>query len=98
MVENKEKEEKKIKQRGVVIMFFFFFCKDICGVFLLGFQFLNLFTYLLAMLRGLQDLSFPSRNWTRATAVKAPGPNHWTSGELPACLFFKPNFSELTAI
>ena len=36
---------------------------------------------------GLWDLSAPTRNWTRATAVKAPSPNHWTTRELPSPLF-----------
>ena len=61
MVENKEKK-KNHTERCCYYYAFFFFCKDICGVFLLGFQFLNLFTYLLAMLQGLQDLSSPTRN------------------------------------
>ena len=32
---------------------------------------------------GLLDLSSPTRDWTRATAVKAPSPNHWITRELP---------------
>ena len=60
MVENKEK--KKNHTERCCYYYAFFFCKDICGIFLLGFQFLNLFTYLLAMLQGLQDLSSPTRN------------------------------------
>ena len=58
MVENKEKEEKEKNHTEKCC----YYCKDICGVFLLGFQFFNLFTYLLAMLRGLQDLSSPTRD------------------------------------
>ena len=32
---------------------------------------------------SLQDLSSPTRDRTRALAVSAPGPNHWTSREFP---------------
>ena len=37
--------------------------------------------------RRLQDLSSRTRNWTRATAVKASSPNHWTAREFPRIRF-----------
>ena len=92
MVEKKEKEEKEKKSHWELLLLLLL--QRYLWGFLLGFQFFNLFTYLLAMLRGLQDLSSPTRDWTWATAGKAPGPNHWTARELPVSLFFKPNFSE----
>ena len=36
-----------------------------------------------AALRGLQDLSSRTRDQTRASAVKALSPNHWTTREFP---------------
>ena len=39
----------------------------------------------LAIPCGLCDLSSLTRGWTRATAVKAPSPNHWTTREFPSC-------------
>ena len=54
----------------------FFFCKDICGVFLLGFQFLNLFTYLLAMplvlLKCFEHLESSQRVGVKALNSKVP--------------------------
>ena len=44
--------------------------------------------FFLAALRGLRDLSSPTRDWTWAPAVKAPSPNHWTARDFPPCLFF----------
>ena len=32
---------------------------------------------------GFQDASSPTRDWTRASEVKAPSPNHWTAREFP---------------
>ena len=41
---------------------------------------------------GLQDLSFPATDWTQASAVKTPKPNHWTARKfLPLPLFLKKN-------
>ena len=40
-------------------------------------------------LYSLQDLSSPTRDWTRATAVKERNPNHCTTRELPySAIFF----------
>ena len=39
----------------------------------------------LAMLCALWDLGFP----TRATAVRAQGPNHWAAGEFPKYVYFE---------
>ena len=41
------------------------------------------FVFNLAALCSLQDLSSPTRDWTRALAVKVPSPNHWTAREFP---------------
>ena len=41
------------------------------------------FFIFLAVLRILQDLSTPAREWTWPTAVKALNPNHWTPREFP---------------
>ena len=41
------------------------------------------FLLFLATWHGLWDLSSLTRDWTWATAVKAPSPNHWTARELP---------------
>ena len=50
---------------------------------LTGSQFLCLdLFFLLAMPRGLQDLGFPTRDWTRVLAEKALSPNHWTTREV----------------
>ena len=38
-------------------------------------------------LRGLRDLSSPTRDQTRARAVKAPSPNHWTARGFPILNF-----------
>ena len=42
----------------------------------------------------LAGFSFLTWDWTRATAVRAPSPNHWTTREFPWLLFFH-SFSEL---
>ena len=39
------------------------------------------FVFFLATLHGLQNLSFLTRNWTLASAAKAPSPNHWITRE-----------------
>ena len=44
------------------------------------------FTFLLATPHSLQDLNSPTRDWTRAKAVKAPSPNHWTAREFLSSL------------
>ena len=41
----------------------------------------------LPTLCGLQDLSSPTRDRTRAPAVKAPSANHWTTREFPFARF-----------
>lgn len=43
---------------------------------------------LLAGSAWMWDLSSQTRGWTRATVVKAPGPNHQTTGKLPSILFW----------
>ena len=43
--------------------------------------FLKNYFFFFAMLRGLWDLSLPTRDWTWATAVKALSPNHLTPRE-----------------
>ena len=45
--------------------------------------------FILEAPRGLWDLSSATRDWTWATAVKAPNPNHWTTRELPDCEYVK---------
>ena len=51
----------------------------------LSFSFLKIKkkNYFLAVLWGLLDLSSQSRDWTKAMAVKAPGPNHLITREFP---------------
>ena len=39
--------------------------------------------FILAVLCGVWDLSFLTRDWTQVSAVKAPNPNHWTTREFP---------------
>ena len=41
------------------------------------------FVFCLAAPRSLQDLSSLARDWSQATAVKVPSPNHWTAREFP---------------
>ena len=56
----------------------FFWCTD-ASYFFLNFLFFNFkkhFIYLLATSCGLQDLRSPTRDWTRAMAVKTQNPNH----------------------
>ena len=48
-------------------------------------SFIYVFIFL-AMPHGLQDLGSPTRDRTRATAVKAPSPKHWTAREVPKSL------------
>ena len=45
------------------------------------------FLYFLTVLYGLHDLSFLTRDWTEAPAVKAPKANHWTTREFPRMNF-----------
>ena len=47
---------------------------------LIALYFFHLF--FLAVLSGLQDLGFLTKDWTWATAVKAPSANYWTTMEL----------------
>ena len=44
--------------------------------------------FFLATLCCLQDLSSPTRDWTRARAGKAPSPHPWTTRELPISIHF----------
>ena len=46
-----------------------------------------IFFFFFAMLSGLQDLSCLTRGRTRALAVKASSPNHWTAREFPIMFF-----------
>ena len=56
------------------------------------------------MPRDLWDLSSPTRDWTRPTAMKARNPDHWATKELPILAFWSfhyayeqngvPHFSE----
>ena len=48
---------------------------------------LGIVTNSFAALHGLLDLSFPTRDRTRPSAVKVPSPNHWTTREFP-CDYF----------
>ena len=45
--------------------------------------FIIIIFFILAAPRSFWDLSSLTRDWTRATAVKAPSHNHWTTRELP---------------
>ena len=45
-----------------------------------------LFIYILAAPRGLRAFNSPRRNRTRASAVKAPSPKHWTTRQVPSVL------------
>ena len=55
----------------ISILLIYLFLKELLFLLLVC-----LFVCLLAMLSGLQDLSSPTRNWTRTTVVKAQNPNH----------------------
>ena len=45
--------------------------------------FLYLFFIFLATLRGLWDLSSPTRDWTHTPGSELWSPNHWTAREFP---------------
>ena len=52
-------------------------------------RFLSFFFYFFffwAVPHGLRDLSSPTRDQTRALAVRAQSPNHWTTMEVPRFL------------
>lgn len=51
---------------------------------------INFFFFFLAVVYSglMQDLSYQIRDWTRATAVRVPDPNHQTTVELPQILTF----------
>ena len=53
---------------------------------------LKLVFFFLAMPHGLQHLSSLTRDWTWATAVKAPSPNHWTAREFPKLVLYLISF------
>ena len=53
---------------------------------------LFVFLSFLIMPHSLQGLSFPTRDPTQATAVKAASPNHWTAREFPATVGFLRDF------
>ena len=59
----------------------------LCVVFLLLCVRVGGVGLLVCVPRGLQDLSSPTKDLTRALAVKAPGPNHWTIREFPLLVF-----------
>ena len=42
----------------------------------------SIFSFFLAVSRGLQDLIFPIKDWTPATTVKAWNPNYQATREL----------------
>ena len=50
------------------------------------------FLHCLATLHSLQNLSSPTRDQTRAPAVRAPSPNHWTTREFPSHGVLKDKF------
>lgn len=52
-----------------------------------SFFFKNLF-YFLDASHSLQNLSSPSRDWSQATVVEVPSPNHWTAKEFPVSSFY----------
>ena len=52
----------------------------------------------LAMPHGLWDLSSPTRDWTRATAVKVMSPSHWSAREFPTSYGFEKVASTLLAM
>ena len=63
------------------------------GFFFFNFNFKILFHFKILFIfwaapHSLWDLSSPTRDWTWATAVKAPSPNHWTAGEFPRGFFY----------
>ena len=62
---------------AIFFPFSFFFFWGGAGLYFILFFFP--FLSFLAMLRGLWDLSSPTRDRTRALAVKAQSPNHWTA-------------------
>ena len=39
--------------------------------------------FFLTMPHGLQNLSFLTRDWTQASSVEVPCPNHWIAREFP---------------
>ena len=43
--------------------------------------------FFLTGLCGMQDLSFQTRNQTRAPSVETPSPNHWNTREFPQISF-----------
>ena len=55
-------------------------------------NFILFFLFFVATLCGLRDLSSLTRDWTWATAVKVPSPNHWTAREFPRNFILK-NFN-----
>ena len=59
-------------------------------MFLLFLIFFVSFFYFLAMLRGMWDLSSPTRDRTCALALEAWSLNHWTAREVPRGHCFKP--------
>ena len=63
---------------------FFLSLSSLPCFFFFSFPFFNF----LATLLGLRDLSSPTRDGTRARALKAPSPNHWTAREFPFYFIF----------
>ena len=52
----------------------------------------------LAIPRGLQDLTFLTRDQTQALAMRMPSPSHWTTREFPSmCVLNMPSFFQLSA-
>ena len=64
-----------------------FSCLKCNSFFKLAFM-LFFFSYFLATLHSLQDLSSPTRDWTLALAVKVLGPKSWISREFPKVQLF----------
>lgn len=50
------------------------------------FQYVHIGLHMHAEMHSLSDLSlnFLTRDWTQATAVKAPSPHHWTARKFPS--------------
>ena len=62
-----------------------------CGQFLESIEFvaLLLFYVLDFWLRGMWDLSSPTRDWTYAPCIERGSLNHWTTREVPTTFYFK---------
>ena len=85
-----------LKRFFFLFKIFFFLMWTIFKVFIEFVTVLLLFYVLLFWPWGMWDLSSPARDWTHTPCIGRWGLNHWTTREVPLCVFWRAKWWSLT--